>query len=144
VNIKHGPRIDDKLTKEEEDALTAVLLAIEQFMGTAGRITMPAQYLRVFLQVAQHEGKTVRELAQLANLPPTTMSRHLLDIGESSRRSGKSGFGLIKRVRDKKDERELSVYRTEKGRQLADNLASAIRLAEKPRARVPAVTRKEG
>ena len=71
------------LSQEERATARALYLALQQF--TALRPTMPLQYVMTFLLVAMEEGKGVTEYAKMAEVPPTVMTRHLLDIGDLNR-----------------------------------------------------------
>jgi DNA-binding MarR family transcriptional regulator len=57
--------------------------------------TMPIQMAASFLLVAKNEGKSLRELCDLSGVAQSTMSRHLLDLGERNRRFGE-GLGLVR------------------------------------------------
>jgi DNA-binding MarR family transcriptional regulator len=73
-----------------------------------------------FLLVVEHEGKGVTEYAELAEVAPTVMTRHLLDIGARDRR-GEEGFGWITQERDKKDLRRQHATLTPEGRRVAQS-----------------------
>lgn len=72
--------------------IDGMLFALEPFFRL--RPTMPARVIQAFFLVAQKEGLSVGEYAQRAGLSPTTMSRNLLDLGESDRRH-EEGAGLV-------------------------------------------------
>src|SRR4029077_1920341 len=55
---------------------------------------MPVNKLMTLLTVAWKEGLTVDEYAKRAGISPTTMSRHLLDLGEIDR-TKQPGLGLV-------------------------------------------------
>src|SRR5262245_42960712 len=81
------------------------------------RKTMPLQYVTAFLLVAQEEGLSVSEYARRANVSVSVMSRHLLDIGDRTRR-GEEGFGLVTARMRPENMREHEYVLTPKGRAL--------------------------
>ena len=77
--------------------------------------TMPIQMAASFLLVAKNEGKTLRELCDLSGVAQSTMSRHLLDLGECNRRFGE-GLKLVRGVVDPMELRRKQFYLTATGR----------------------------
>lgn len=96
---------------------------LDMFVEIAGRYDMPLQYLRTFLRVMHNEGLSVNDYAQQANVSKSVMSRHLLDIGPSSRDPTVPGFGLVESRVDPMERRKHQIYLTPKGRALAQRLA---------------------
>src|SRR3546814_13689791 len=60
--------------------------------------TIPTQLVQTFVDVALNEGKSLGELAELVGSNASTVSRHLLDLGERNRRM-EPGYGLVDRRR---------------------------------------------
>ena len=84
--------------------------------------TMPIQMAVSFLLIAKNEGKSLRELCDLSGVAQSTMSRHLLDLGERNRRFGE-GLGLVRGETDPMElRRKQQFYLTPKGRKLFDAL----------------------
>jgi DNA-binding MarR family transcriptional regulator len=81
------------------------------------RATMPARHIQALLLVAQKEGRTVTELAKIADIPVTTMSRILLDMGERTRYF-EEGAGLVQGEDNPLNRRERLYSLTHKGRAL--------------------------
>lgn len=83
--------------------------------------TMPIQMAASFLLVAKNEGKSLRELCDISGVTQSTMSRHLLDLGERNRRFGE-GLGLVQGRIDPMELRRKQFYLTPKGRKLFETL----------------------
>lgn len=79
--------------------------------------TLPVQVAQTFISVALNEGMSGVELARLIGAPFSTISRHLLDLGELNRKK-EPGFALVGPKRDIQDRRAYNYYLTPKGRQL--------------------------
>ncbi|WP_038965411.1 hypothetical protein [Bradyrhizobium diazoefficiens] len=67
------------LTPELREAAIGLANAISVMLSI--RCTMPLQYVMTFLQIAQEEGLSITALAARRELPVSTLSRHLLDLG---------------------------------------------------------------
>jgi DNA-binding MarR family transcriptional regulator len=111
---------------EAQLALIAQLLnVLDPFFRVRG--TMPARHVQAYFLVAQKEGQTVTELAKKADMPVTTMSRILLDMGERTRYF-EEGAGLVQGEDNPLNRRERLYSLTHKGRAL---LASITKSASK-------------
>lgn len=111
------------LNDEERAYARALLAALEPFV--ADRKTMPMQYIMSFLRVCIEEGEGSTEYARRADISPTVMTRHLLDIGERNR-AREEGFGWISQERDKHDLRRHTAKVTNPGRALLNKSKNAI------------------
>lgn len=80
------------LSADEERRLRALVHILDYFEGHAPQI--PASMIEAFLLVAMNEGCSLREIVQLSGKPQSTMSRHLLDLGERNR-NREPGLGLL-------------------------------------------------
>lgn len=87
---------------------------------------MPVNKLMTLLTVALKEGLTVDDYAKRAGISPTTMSRHLLDLGDIDR-NGKPGLGLVDGRTNVTNQRERVYVLTIKGRSLLAKVVEAIR-----------------
>lgn len=90
------------------------------------RSTMPASAIQAFLLVAEKEGLTVGEYAKKAGISPTTMSRHLLDMGERDR-DGEAGAGLVEGRENILNRREKVYHLTAKGRAFLSSITQRVR-----------------
>lgn len=86
---------------------------------------MTVGLLRSFLTVALYPDRSLREYQDLLDMSQSTMSRHLLDLGEMNRKR-LPGLKLIDQHTDPMDRRK-NVYRlTAKGRALVTALERAL------------------
>lgn len=97
-------------------APVTMLGIIEPFLELNPR--MPLRILQALLQVAAHPGLTVSEHARKSGLPLSSMSRALLDLGQSHR-SLEGGYGLVRAYKED-DQREQRYDLTVKGRVMID------------------------
>lgn len=116
-------KFDRTLSDEEIATARALYLALKNF--TDLRPTMPLQYVMTYLQVCMDEGKGVLEYAARAEVPPTVMTRHLLDIGDRNR-AGEEGFGLVTQERDRTDLRRHHARVTAKGKAMIQRMRQAL------------------
>lgn len=130
LDVREGATMVSKfertLSDEEIAAARALLIALKNFKAI--RPTMPLQYVLTFLEVCVDEGKGVLEYAERAEVPPTVMTRHLLDIGDRNR-AREDGFGLITQERDKLDLRRHHARLTTKGKALMHRMMQALKTA---------------
>ena len=87
--------------------------------------TVPTPLVPAFVQVALNEGKSLTELAQLLGSSPSTVSRHLLDLGERNRKK-EPGYGLVDSRQNPMELRRNIYTLTTKGRLLAASIADAV------------------
>ena len=104
----------------ERRAVLRQLNIIEMFREL--RTTMPLQYIHTFLLVASEEGCSVGYYATKAQVSPSVMSRHILDIGERNR-DRDPGFGLVQTKPNMENLREHVVFLSPKGKALISRLA---------------------
>ena len=114
----------DNISDRARKSVKNLLGAVEPFRAI--RKAMPLQYIQAFLLVAQEEGLGVNDYAKRAGVSMSTMSRHLLDIGERNRNMEK-GFGLVTYRPNPMELRKHEYMLTDKGRallrQITQNLA---------------------
>ena len=117
--------------KLTEQGLRFVADAFELFQ-TAAKAELPIQIARSFIYVALYEGRSLREYCDLTGVAQSTMSRHLLDLGQRNRQK-QPGFGLVEQ-RPAHDDLRRNVYRlTTKGRDLK---AKIEEMMSRPRSRL--------
>jgi DNA-binding MarR family transcriptional regulator len=114
---------DDRSTKEQQGKLTGLLRCLQAFQQHDR--AMPTSMANTFLLVALNEGKSMREYRNIARVPESTMSRHLLDLGDRNRQMG-PGLGLIERRRVPTNLRANKYTLTPKGRTLLSKLVHAV------------------
>lgn len=120
-------RFDRTLSDEEIAYARGLLLALKNWKSFEVS-HLPLGYVLSFLEVCVDEGKGVMEYAERAEVPPTVMTRHLLDIGDRNR-AKEEGFGLITQERDKLDLRRHHARITPKGKALIHRMMQAIKTA---------------
>jgi DNA-binding MarR family transcriptional regulator len=110
---------------EPQLALIGQLLnVLDPFFRVRG--TMPARHVQAYFLVAQKEGQTVTELAKKADMPVTTMSRILLDMGERTRYF-EEGAGLVQGEDNPLNRRERLYSLTHKGRALLASITKGAK-----------------
>lgn len=109
-------------TEEQAALINQMLKSLDPFFKL--RTTMPARCVQAYLLVAQKEGLTVTELAKKAELPVTTMSRNLLDMGDRNRYF-EEGAGLVESKDNLFNRREKLYSLTPKGRALLASITKA-------------------
>jgi DNA-binding MarR family transcriptional regulator len=81
--------------------------------------------LEAFVLVVLHEGKSLKDLCQISGQAQSTLSRHLLDLGEHNR-SREPGLGLVEWRIDPYELRRKQYLLTPKGRELAGRLLKIL------------------
>lgn len=87
---------------------------------------MPLNYVMSFLAVALEEGQSVTDYAERLGLSMSTMSRHLLDIGERNR-TMEPGHGLVTYRPDPLELRKHQYFLTPKGKTLLGQLLRELK-----------------
>lgn len=87
---------------------------------------LPVNQVVSLFTVATKEGLTVDDYAKRAGISATTMSRHLLDLGDRTRNL-KPGLGLVEGRDNILNRREKNYTLTAKGRSLVTKVAGALR-----------------
>ena len=115
------------LADEDRSALSTLAAALKPFreLGSQFKNAMPVSIVSTFLLIANREGKTVGELANLAGIRLAQMSRQLADLSEKNR-YGSEGMGLIEQRLSNEDHRYMRNYLTVKGRALIRQIADAM------------------
>lgn len=124
-------RSDDlNLAKTTAGRLRSVLQMIE---GYAPQLSV--QQFTSFLTVAMYPGRSLRSLAEMASVPQSTMSRHMLDLGlyRRTRKSGPDGkpgrapgIGLIDATTPPDNLRERHYTLTPKGRAVLNVIETVL------------------
>lgn len=122
----HNIRLVDKAARTDRQlaVIRTMLFGLDPFFRI--RSTMPASAIQAFLLVAEKEGLGVGEYARKAGISPTTMSRHLLDMGERNRHA-EDGAGLVEGRENIMNRREKVYHLTAKGRAFINSLTERVR-----------------
>ena len=110
---------NSRISPEDRHAALKLFRGLSVFRAV--RETMPLQYVTTFLTIAMDEGKSLNEYGKALNIPPSTMSRQLQDLGPSTRK-GITGLKLIESHFAPGSLREKEVYLTPKGLSLLRSL----------------------
>lgn len=86
---------------------------------------MPLGRLEAFLLVVLHEGASLKDLCDISGQPQSTLSRHLLDLGQRNRRMG-PGLRLVEGRIDPYELRKKQYRLTPKGRKLLERLLAIM------------------
>src|SRR5215468_10629367 len=111
------------LPKDEIATIESLLKAFDPLFVMSN--TVSAKCIHAFLLVAANEGRSVSEYAQLIKMPQSTLSRVLLDLGDSNRYNGE-GFDLIFSRDNPEDRREKEYHLTDKGRTLVHRISRIV------------------
>ena len=91
---------------------------------------VPLAVLEAFLLVCLYEGASLKDLCDLSGQAQSTLSRHLLDLGERNRKK-EPGLKLVAWRHPPEELRRKEYYLTAKGKALRDRmLASADQMPE--------------
>lgn len=114
------------LPVEERQVARSLLSALSPLLELRGDMNL--QLVATFLLVALDEGKSKTEYMRRAGVERSTMSRHLLDLGEHTRRKDGEGLGLVTSRLHPESLREHQVYLTTRGRSLLHKMLRAWQL----------------
>lgn len=109
------------ISDDEMRALKALAEVLDQF--SLLRPNIPLHQVTLFLRLALDEGHSQKYYSERFNLPPSTVSRAMLDLGKKMR-GGEAGLGLVEERTSAHSLREHEVYISTKGRDL---LRKAVR-----------------
>jgi DNA-binding MarR family transcriptional regulator len=118
----------DELTDQDRKmagALGGVIGAIISGMQSHGHKSPPVFLIKAFLLVSIEEGLSVLEYAERGKMQVSSMSRHLLDLGDRNRR-GEPGMRLITSRANLLDRRRREYMLTAKGHAHLENLGMAM------------------
>ena len=113
------------IVSEDQRSLERVKLLLSAFKEIDE--TMPLQIAITFLEVAIHEGCSLTDIWKMTGWSHSTLSRHLLDLGERNRHK-EEGLQLIESRRDPLELRKNIYTLTPKGRKLVQKLISLLRM----------------
>ena len=115
-----------KAVVTEEQRLLNKLKIVMQEMQKIDE-TISLQLCITFIMVAMHEGCSLTDIWKQTGWAQSTVSRHMLDLGQFNRHKG-PGFNLIQSERDPMELRKNIYTLTPKGRALANKVTELMRL----------------
>lgn len=113
------------IVSEDQRSLERVKLLLNAFKEIDE--TMPIQLAITFLEVAVHEGCSLTDIWKKTGWSQSTLSRHLLDLGERDRHKN-PGLHLVESRRDPLELRKNVYTLSMKGRKLSQKLISLLRM----------------
>ncbi|KMS60220.1 MarR family transcriptional regulator [Novosphingobium barchaimii LL02] len=113
------------MTDEERIAIRKLYRAQRQVRASIGP-QVPSQVVQAFLAVADNEGLTLTELADILGTNVSTASRQMLDLSDRNRKM-EAGHNLISRTPDPMNLRVNRYTLTPKGRILIQELAETMK-----------------
>lgn len=113
------------IVTEEQRLLDKVAIILSAFKEVDE--SMQIQLAMTFLMVAMHEGCSLTDIYKQTGWAISTISRHLLDLGERNRNKN-PGLNLVESRRDPMELRKNIYTLTPRGRKLAGKLVSLVRL----------------
>jgi DNA-binding MarR family transcriptional regulator len=116
-------------TDEQLELIHNLLAALDPFSNV--RQIMTTRMVQIFLLVAEKEGLSVTEYAKRADIPVTSVSRILIDMGERDR-NYEDGAGLVESRDNPMNRREKQYYLTPKGRALLAAVSKTTRRRAAP------------
>jgi DNA-binding MarR family transcriptional regulator len=113
------------IVSEEQRSLERVKVLLNAFSEIDP--TMPIQIAITFLEVAVHEGCSLTDIWKKTGWSQSTLSRHLLDLGQRDRHK-QQGLQLVESQRDPAELRKNIYTLSPKGRKLSQKLISLLRM----------------
>lgn len=110
-----GPQVLTDIAEDEKRFLASFIAVLMDFV--AKRQNIPALHIVMMLQIAQDEGKSQRYYSDKWRIPPSTVSRVVLDLSIKTR-MGEQGLGLLELRTSPHSLREQEIYLSTTGRAL--------------------------
>lgn len=107
-----------ELDDSDKKLIKSLAEMLEQF--TLRRPNIPTLQIIMMLRLALDEGKSQKHYSEKWDIPPSTVSRAMLDMGKRTRQ-GQEGLGLIDERVSTHSLREHEVYLSTKGKALLLN-----------------------
>lgn len=118
-----GFRVSVDLNDDEKRAIKGFAEALDEF--TERRANIPTHQIAILCRLLNDEGKSQRYYADKWQLPRSTISRAMLDLGRKTR-SGDPGLGLIEERANMEDLREQEIYVSSVGKALLRKVAKKV------------------
>ncbi|MCI5061253.1 MAG: MarR family transcriptional regulator [Alphaproteobacteria bacterium] len=84
----------------------------------------PLQWALVFIEIAQNEGASLKDIAEVTGISMSVMSRTIGALSNSRRMGKPYGVVIVKLAKD--DRRRKELYLSAKGKRLADKMLKAL------------------
>jgi DNA-binding MarR family transcriptional regulator len=108
---------------DDENQLRALIRVCDLFREQPGVTpNIPLAALEAFLLVCLYEGASLRDLCALSGQAQSTLSRHLLDLGERNYRRKTPGLNLVSWRHPPEELRRKEYHLTDGGRALRDQM----------------------
>ena len=119
-----GPQVLTELEEDEKKLLSSFIAVLTDF--TSKRPNMPALHIVMMLQIAMDEGKSQRYYSEKWRIPPSTVSRVVLDLSIKTR-MGEPGLGLLELRTSAHSLREQEIYLSTTGKALVKKAFKRMR-----------------
>jgi len=103
--------------------LTTLLKCVEVLRNEDDQ--MPAQRISAFMYICQHDGATMRQVADAIGMDLSTANRNMAALGKTHR-TGKAGHDLIIKEHDAADPRRFTLHLSTKGKRVKETLNSLM------------------
>jgi hypothetical protein len=110
------------ITPDISSTLSGVYRIIDMLQSELPMVS----YLQAFLAVARHENESVDYYARVCGCSSGAMSKRLSELGETSSRDRKPGYGLLENPFNPLDRRLRMIKLSSKGRALVGRIAGAM------------------
>ncbi len=102
------------------------LIKLQNILGTLTDIDpeFPLQWGIVFLEIAQNEGASLKDIAEETGISMSVMSRTIGALSNYRRMGKPYGIILVKMAKD--DRRRKELYLSAKGKRLIEKLSKAL------------------
>jgi DNA-binding MarR family transcriptional regulator len=108
---------------EDKRVISGLVETLQQFADM--RANIPIHQVIMLLRLSLDEGKSQKHYSDKWDLPPSTVSRGMLDLGKRTRK-GEEGLGLIDERTAAHSLREHEVFLSPKGRTLMGKIIKRL------------------
>jgi DNA-binding MarR family transcriptional regulator len=123
ARLLRGKGREVELDDDDKRVLSGLVDTLQQFADM--RANIPLHQVIMLLRLAMEEGKSQKHYSVKWDLPPSTVSRAMLDLGKRTRK-GEEGLGLVQEQHAPHSLKEHEVYLSPKGRGLITKIIKRL------------------